>query len=98
LALPAAGFPADSNISSAGMPPFADPKHGDYHLTAKDPKLTEAGQPWEKAGVSGPLLAGLVEIKPGGSPLAWQYRQQAGAEARTDHGTTLGAYEWHSKR
>jgi len=92
LALPAVGFPADSNLTAAGMPPFADPKHGDYHLTAKDPQLAGAGLPWEQAGVSGSLLAGFVEIKPGGSPLAWQYRQPAGAEARTDHGAALGAY------
>ena len=98
LAPPAAGFPADSNITSAAMPPFADPKHGDYHLTAKDPKLADAGLPWDKAAISGSLLDGLAEVKPGGSPLAWQFRQPAGAEARTDNGTTLGAYGWSAAR
>jgi len=94
----AAGFPADSNLHAAGMPPFAEPQHGDYHLTAKNPSLAEAGLPWEKAGISASLLDGLAEIQPGGSPLAWQYQQPAGAEARKDNGTTLGAYGWGQAR
>ena len=92
LVMPAAGFPADSNGRLAAMPPFANPKHGDYHLTAATPQLAGTGLAWEKAGISPSLLAGLAAIKLGGSPLAWQYRQPADVEARTDHGTTLGAY------